>query len=180
MHICLNLVREARSRYPQRHARLKPSSDLTAHGAECLTIGFLNSEKIYFKKSEKFRLTRRKCSGKLCLGRCGSCEFEHRQMDDGWGSKDFVRWTRRPELIGRNQSPVGALESKTQELVAPSGCCLESGIGSRRSERVGSNEQGYNDQPIFAYLLFNPLVGNYNLVTITSTSRYEWPSECCR
>jgi hypothetical protein len=37
-------------------------------------------------------------------------------------------------LIGRIQSPVGALGRQTQELVAPSGCCLKSGIDARRSE----------------------------------------------
>src|SRR5215510_8017972 len=77
-------------------------------------------------------------------------------MDDGWGLH-FVRWTRKSELIGRNQSPVGTLGSKTQELVAPSGCCLASGIDTRRSERVGSSKQGYNDQthfcPPFFFLL---------------------------
>src|SRR5262249_19489091 len=74
-------------------------------------------------------------------------------MDDGWGLH-FVRWTRKSELIGRNQSPVGTLGSKTQELVAPSGCCLASGIDARRSERVGSSKQGYNDQLIFGPLFF--------------------------
>src|SRR5262245_38917155 len=77
-------------------------------------------------------------------------------MDDGWGLH-FVRRTRKSELIGRNQSPVGTLGSKTQELVAPSGCCLASGIDVRRSERVGSSKQGYNDQthfcPPFSFLL---------------------------
>src|SRR5215471_9721080 len=91
------------------------------------------------------------CSGKLSLGRCGSCDLEHRQMDDGWGLH-FVRWTRKSELIGRNQSPVGTLGSKTQELVAPSGCCLALGIDARRSERVGSSKQDYNDQLIFGPL----------------------------
>jgi uncharacterized protein (DUF952 family) len=47
--------------------------------------------------------------------------------------------------------PVGALERNTPELVAPSGCCRESGIDSRRSERVGSNEQGCSDHSILIY-----------------------------
>jgi len=92
----------------------------------------------------------------LCLGRCGSCDLEHRQMDDGWGLH-FVRRTRKSELIGRNQSPVGTLGSKTQELVAPSGCCLVSGIDTRRSERVGSRKQGYNDQTHFCPPFFPSL-----------------------
>src|SRR5215813_3572063 len=97
------------------------------------------------------------CSGKLCLGRCGSCDLEHRQMDDGWGLH-FVRRTRKSELSGRNQSPFGTLGSKPQELVAPSGCCLGSGIDTRRSERVGSSKQGYNDQTHFCPPFSLPIV----------------------
>ena len=78
-------------------------------------------------------------------------------MDDGWGLH-FVRRTRKSELIGRNQSPVGTLGSKTQELVAPSGCCLASGIDARRSERVGSSKQGYNDQTHFCPPFSSPLL----------------------
>ena len=74
-------------------------------------------------------------------------------MDDGWGL-NFVRWTRRLELIGRNQSPVGAFERKTQKLVAPSGCCPGSGIDTGPSERVGSSEQGYSDQTHFCLPFF--------------------------
>src|SRR5690349_7856296 len=65
------------------------------------------------------------------------------------GLNGFVRWTRKLELADQNQLPAGTLGSKTRELVAPSGCCLESGIDSRRSERVGSRKQGCNDQTIF-------------------------------
>src|SRR5262249_14052102 len=80
-------------------------------------------------------------------------------MDDGWGLH-FVRRTRKSELSGRNQSPFGTLGSKPQGLAAPSGCCLGSGIDTRRSERVGSSKQGYNDQTPFAPLfLFLPLRG---------------------
>src|SRR6266566_9165494 len=38
-----------------------------------------------YRHMKKFLLTEQLCSGKLRLGRCGSCEFEHRQMTDGWG-----------------------------------------------------------------------------------------------
>src|SRR5262249_6931235 len=78
-------------------------------------------------------------------------------MDDGWGLH-FVRRTRKSELSGRNQSPFGTLGSKPQELVAPSGCCLGSGIDTRRSERVGSSKQGYNDQTHFCPPFSLPIV----------------------
>jgi hypothetical protein len=73
--------------------------------------------------------------------------------DRRMGFNNFVRWTRKLELIGWNQSPVGTLGRETQELVAPSGCCLGSGNGARRSERVGSREQSYNDHRITILLL---------------------------
>src|SRR5262245_22401257 len=84
-------------------------------------------------------------------------------MDDGWGLH-FVRRTRKSELSGRNQSPFGTLGRKPQELVAPSGCCLGSGIDTRRSERVGSSKQGYNDQTHFARLFSLSLVTGSLLV----------------
>src|SRR5437867_849870 len=68
------------------------------------------------------------------------------------GLNGFVRWTRKLELADQNQLPAGTLGSKTRGLVAPSGCCLESGIDSRRSERVGSRKQGCNDQTHFGEL----------------------------
>jgi hypothetical protein len=41
--------------------------------------------KILFQKNLKIPLTSEFVFGKVRLGRCGSCDFEHRQMDDGWG-----------------------------------------------------------------------------------------------
>src|SRR5438093_2890217 len=51
------------------------------------------------------------------------------------GSRSWADETNRLSALGR----------KTQELVAPSGCCPGSGNGSGRSERVGSSEQSRND-----------------------------------
>jgi len=50
------------------------------------------TDKNFQSAALKFKFSNRKklltsylCSGKVCLGRCGSCEFERRQMTDGWG-----------------------------------------------------------------------------------------------
>ena len=105
---------------------------------------FIVSAKILAKECSKSLLTRICSSVTVRLGRCDSCNFEHRQkMTDGVNS--FVRRSRKPELAGGNQSPVSALGRKTQGLVAPSGCRLGSGIDLRSSERVGSRKQGYSD-----------------------------------
>src|SRR5215813_10671582 len=91
-------------------------------------------------------------------------------MDDGWGLH-FVRRTRKSELSGRNQSPFGTLGRKPQELVAPSGCCLGSGIDTRRSERVGSSKQGYNDQTHFCPPFF-PFSCYWKAMLSNSNSRW--------
>ena len=109
---------------------------------------FIVSAKILAKKCSKSLLTRICSSVTVRLGRCDSCNFEHRQkMTDGVNS--FVRRSRKPELAGGNQSPVSALERKTQGLVAPSGCCLALGIDSRFAERVGSKKQSCSDHYYF-------------------------------
>ena len=55
------------------------------------------------------------------------------------GSRSWADETNRLSALGR----------KTQELVAPSGCCPGSGNGSGPSERVGSNEQNRNGHYYF-------------------------------
>src|ERR1051326_3815269 len=94
-------------------------------------------------------------------------------MLDGWGSR-FVRRTRKPELTGRNQSPAGALGSKPRELVAPSGCCLESGIESRHSERIGSRKQGCNDQTVFSPAAFQPPYSQNHFAIRDAVSVFPW------
>jgi hypothetical protein len=51
----------------------------------------------------------------IVSGRCGSCEFEHRQMTDGWVNS-FVRVEAGADRL--KPPLVGAPERKPQELVA--------------------------------------------------------------
>jgi hypothetical protein len=70
--------------------------------------------KIFFQKNQKIVLTSAFVFGKVFLGRCGSCDFEHRQMDDGWGlTALFVGLGSWSQLI------------KTNCRLAPSGAKLE-------------------------------------------------------
>jgi len=51
-------------------------------------------------------------SGKFILGRCGSCDFEHRQMNDGWGLQAlFVELGSRSWSVetNRRSAPLGAI-----------------------------------------------------------------------
>src|SRR2546425_11249772 len=78
-------------------------------------------------------------SRKLCLGRCGSCNFEHRQMTDGWGlTALFVRlgsrsWSvetnRRSALLGEK------LESWSLLLAAVPGRASIRGLPKESGQR---------------------------------------------
>ena len=74
-----------RDGFPQHGAFAKPTSVQVAHSSRNRARNLWNYSKIYFRNFKKITLTRCVSSDKVCLGRCSSCDFEHRQMSDGWG-----------------------------------------------------------------------------------------------
>src|SRR5215475_11240751 len=83
------------------------------------------------------------------------------------GVNSFVRRTRKSELVGRNQSPVGALGRNTQGLVAPSGCNLGSGIDARAFRKGRVKQAGPQRPKLFQAALipaFTPTLRFWKLV----------------